>query len=108
MKRDAFNQTFSDRVVKLARSIPAGRVTTYGDLARAAGAGPLAARSITSILSKAEQAGVKDIPFHRIVYAGGKIWANEHHHEKRLAHYRREKIEIDERGRVIDFESKRI
>ena len=32
--------TFSERVVKLALSVPKGRVTSYGRLARAAGAGP--------------------------------------------------------------------
>ena len=32
-------ETFSDRVVKLALSIPAGRVSTYGAIAKAAGGG---------------------------------------------------------------------
>lgn len=101
-------QTFSERVVKLARSIPKGRVTTYGDLARAAGAPPMAAQSITSILSKAEAAGINDIPFHRIVYAGGRIWINEQYRAERMQRYAREGIAIDERGRVVDFERIRI
>ena len=45
-------KTFSERVVELALSIPKGKVTTYGAIARAAGAGPMAAQSITSILGK--------------------------------------------------------
>lgn len=101
-------QSFSERVVKLARSVPRGRVTTYGDLARAAGAPPMAAQSITSILSKAERAGVRDIPFHRIVYAGGRIWINDEHRRARMELYAREGIEIDERGRVVDFERIRV
>ena len=45
--------TFSSRVWELAISIPEGRVTTYGALAKAAGGTLMASRSITSILSKA-------------------------------------------------------
>ena len=39
----AAKQTFSERVVKLARSIPSGKVTTYAILARKAGGGGMAA-----------------------------------------------------------------
>ncbi len=65
-------KTFSERVSKIALEIPKGRVTTYGAIARAAGAGPMAAQSITSILGKAYENGAKNIPFHRIVYADGQ------------------------------------
>ena len=64
--------TFSERVVKIAMGIPKGRVTTYGRIAKAAGAGPMASQSITTILGKAYMDGNKNIPFHRIVYADGK------------------------------------
>ncbi len=46
-------KTFSQRVVEAALIIPKGRVTTYGRLARACGAGPMASQSITGILAKA-------------------------------------------------------
>lgn len=101
-------KTFSERVVQLARSVPAGRVTTYGDLARAAGAGPMAAQSITSILSKAYDAGATDIPFHRIVYAGGKVWLDEKHRKERMKLYEQEGIEVDEAGRIAGFEAIRV
>ncbi len=101
-------KSFKERVVELARSIPKGRVTTYGDLARAAGAGPMASQSITSILSRAYDSGVKDIPFHRIVYAGGKIWVNDEYRVERMKLYKREGIEIDEKDRVVNFEEIRI
>ena len=48
---------FSKRVVALALTVPPGRVTTYGALARAAGGGGLAAQSITTILGKAWEIG---------------------------------------------------
>ncbi len=95
--------TFSQRVVKLALSIPKGKVTTYGRLARACGAGPMASQSITAILGKAYDAGEKNIPFHRIVYADGKIWVDAAHRKERMALYKKEGIEIDSNDRIVDF-----
>jgi len=99
-------KTFSQRVVLIALSIPKGKVTTYGSIARAAGAGPMASQSITSILGKAYDAGERRIPFHRIVYADGRIWINESHRIERMKLYKKEKIEVDERGRIKDFREK--
>ena len=65
--------TFSDRVLKAALAIPKGKVTTYGAITRACGAGPMASQSITTILGKAYEAGEKRIPWHRIVYYSGKV-----------------------------------
>ncbi len=96
-------QTFTDRVIKLALSIPKGRVTTYGNIARAAGAGPMAAQSITSILGKAYDKGERRIPFHRIVYAGGRVWINDSHRTERMKKYKAEGIEIDEKDRIKNF-----
>lgn len=97
--------TFSERVVKIALSIPKSRVTTYGRIARAAGGGPMASQSITRILGKAWDTGTKNIPFHRIVYADGKIWIDEKHRKERLKLYRQEGIEIDEKDRIKNFRS---
>jgi len=101
-------QTFSQRVIKLARSVPSGRVTTYGDLARAAGAPPMAARSITGILAKGFDEGVTDIPFHRIVYANGKIWVNEKYRKERMRLYKKEGIQVDEKDKIVNFQEIRI
>lgn len=95
-------KTFSDRVLEAALAIPKGRVTTYGRLAKAAGAGAMASQSITSILGKAWKNGEKNIPFHRIVYADGRVWIDDKHKAKRLELYKKEKIEI-EKGRVKNF-----
>lgn len=97
-------RTFGERVVELALSIPKGRVTTYGDLAKAAGGTPMTAQSVSGILSRAERSGVKGIPWHRIVYADGKVWVDDEHRASRMKLYKNEKIEIDERDRVVDFE----
>ena len=97
-------KTFSQRVVEAALVIPKGKVTTYGAIARACGAGPMASQSITAILGKAHDSGIKNIPFHRIVYAGGKVWLNDEYKTKRLKLYKQEGIEIDEKtGKIKNF-----
>ena len=93
---------FSKRVFDLALSIPEGRVTTYGAIAKAAGGGTMASRSITSILSKAPNP--KAIPWHRIVYAGGKVWMAPEYEKERLKRYKREGIKLNEKGYIKDFE----
>lgn len=93
---------FSQRVYDLALTIPEGRVTTYGAIAKAAGGGTMASRSITSILGKAPNP--KAIPWHRIVYAGGKVWMAPEYEKERLRHYKREGITLNKRGYIQDFE----
>ncbi len=88
-------KTFGQRVVEIALEIPKGKVTTYGHIARAAGGGGQSARSVTAILAKAYDSGKKKIPFHRIVYAGGKIWTNDEYYAKRMKLYKQEGIEVD-------------
>ncbi len=98
--------TFSERVVKIALLIPHGKVTTYGRIARAAGGGSMAAQSITAILGKAYDAGEKQIPFHRIVYADGRIWTDQYHHKIRMQLYKKEKIEVEANGKIKNFKKK--
>ena len=93
--------SFSEKVRELALAIPKGRVTTYGHLARAAGAGGKAARSITGILAKSPD--VKKIPFHRIVYANGRAWISEYNKHKRKKLYKKEGILIDDKGYIKNF-----
>lgn len=95
--------TFSQRVVKLALAIPPGKVLTYGLIAKAAGGGTMASQSITSILSKAYDQGQKNIPFHRIVYADGRVWLDPKHSKERLALYKKEGIELDSKNRIVNF-----
>ena len=95
-------QSFSARVWELATSIPEGRVTTYGILAKAAGGGSLAARSITSILGKAPNQAA--IPYHRIVYANGKTWMTPDCEDKRRDIYEIEGILVNQKGMITNFE----
>lgn len=95
--------TFTEHVLKAALSIPPGRVTTYGRIARAAGGGAMASQSVTSILGKAWQSGEHNIPWHRIVYADGHVWVDDEHYAERMRLYKKEGIELDEKGRIKNF-----
>ena len=94
---------FSERVVELALSVPKGRVTTYGRIAIAAGGSAMASQSVTNVLGKAWQLGEHKIPWHRIVYADGRVWLDSRHRKERLALYKKEKIVVDAKGYIQNF-----
>ncbi len=60
---------FERRVLTIVSRVPAGRVTTYGDVARMAGK-PGAARAVGNIMRRAERPG---LPYHRVIGAGGVL-----------------------------------
>lgn len=95
---------FSKKVWELALKIPPGRVTTYGYLAVAAGGHPMLAQMITTILSKSPDSD--KVPFHRIVYANGKVWLDPKRQKERLALYKKEGIILDKNNRIVDFDKK--
>lgn len=98
------DKKFSERVIDAVMSLPPGRVATYGDIARVCGAGGQAARSISGILSRAEKKGIKKIPWHRIVYSGGKVWSSTDTNKKRLHLYKQEGIIVNNKGQIMNFE----
>ncbi|MDD2482782.1 MAG: MGMT family protein [Candidatus Shapirobacteria bacterium] len=93
---------FSKKVIKLALTIPEGRVTTYGLLCAAAGGHPMLSRMITHILGKSDK--VDQIPFHRIVYSSGKIWSDPKYDQWRAKLYKKEGIKVDRNNKIVDFE----
>lgn len=60
---------FTTRVLAVLRRIPAGRVATYGDVARMAGR-PGAARAVGTIMRLAKE---PSLPYHRVIAAGGRV-----------------------------------
>jgi O-6-methylguanine DNA methyltransferase len=60
---------FESRVLTVVRNIPAGRVSTYGDVATLAGR-PRAARAVGNIMRGCSR---PDVPCHRVIAAGGRI-----------------------------------
>ena len=63
-------QSFTDRVIDAIRSIPAGRVATYGQIAAMAG-NRRAARQVARILHACSNA--HGLPWHRVVNREGRI-----------------------------------
>jgi O-6-methylguanine DNA methyltransferase len=60
---------FERRVLTVVSRIPAGRVTTYGIVAKLAGK-PGAARAVGNIMRQADRPG---LPYHRVIGAGGGL-----------------------------------
>ncbi|TYS14665.1 MGMT family protein [Rossellomorea vietnamensis] len=61
---------FTEDVIKIIRSIPAGKVMTYGQIAGLAGS-PRAARQVVRILHSMSRK--HKLPWHRVINAQGKI-----------------------------------
>ena len=62
------NEARAEDVLRRARSVPEGRVTTYGDLS------PGAPRFAGAVLSRGQG---QDVPWHRIVRADGSLSQGE-------------------------------
>ena len=96
------HSNFTSRVLCVVRSIPVGRVATYGDVAKLAGR-PLAARAIGNIMRNCSD---QSVPCHRVIAAGGQLggfrnslWIK---HSLHLA----ERLSVS-RGRLHNFSSVR-
>ncbi|KTD67213.1 methylated-DNA--protein-cysteine methyltransferase [Legionella steelei] len=61
---------FSKEVLKLIKSIPRGKVATYGDIARLAGH-PQGARGVGWLLHSCT--GSHNLPWQRVLKSGGKL-----------------------------------
>jgi methylated-DNA-protein-cysteine methyltransferase related protein len=61
---------FTARAIQVIRSIPRGKVATYGQVAGVAGS-PLAARQVVRILHSLSDA--ERLPWHRVIGSGGSI-----------------------------------
>lgn len=66
---------FSENVIRIIRSIPRGKVMSYGMIAAAAG-NHKAARQVSWILRRSGNS--KGLPWHRVVNGKGKISLPDH------------------------------
>lgn len=64
------NDSFPQRVWQIVASIPEGKVTTYGEIARLAGS-PRAARQVGGVLKRLPEGST--LPWHRVVNSQGTI-----------------------------------
>jgi len=62
--------TFTDNAINVIKSIPRGKVATYGQIAALAG-NPRAARQVVWILHSSSEK--ENLPWHRVINGKGKI-----------------------------------
>lgn len=62
--------SFNERVYEVVKEVPCGKVTTYGDVARAIGA-PRASRQVGWALHGNPYRGI--VPCHRVVFRDGSL-----------------------------------
>lgn len=90
---------FSQRVVATLKKIPKGKVATYSQIARLAG-NPNGTRGVVWILHSSSI--LKDLPWHRVINAKGKIsfpeMSSNYLKQKKLLES--EGVELNENGKI--------
>lgn len=92
--------SLTDKIWNLTKKIPAGKVTTYGALARALKK-PRAARAVGNTLNKNRNFAI--IPCHRVVRSDGKVGGYVQGEKKKTEKLKEEGVKI-EKGNVVNFE----
>ncbi|MEO2075112.1 MAG: MGMT family protein [Bacillus sp. (in: firmicutes)] len=92
---------FTENVIEIIRSIPAGKVMTYGQIARLAGS-PRAARQVVRVLHSMSKK--HHLPWHRVINAKGQIALQEDEaYNEQVLSLEAEGVEIG-LGGTIDLE----
>ena len=89
--------TFQQRIYQILAAIPAGKVTTYGDIARLAGS-PRAARQVGGVLKRLPE-GSK-LPWHRVINRLGEISLTGDDLERQRHALLQEGIDVSAEGKV--------
>lgn len=91
-------QPFTEKAIHIIKSVPPGKVMTYGQVARQAGS-PRSARQIARLLHS--MSAKHGLPWHRIVNAQGKIVVvDEESQYTQCALLEEEGVEIGRNGSV--------
>lgn len=91
-------QSFTIRVIKIIKNIPAGYVMTYGQIAEQAGSSR-GARQVVRILYSLSKA--HELPWHRVVNVRGEIaLQDEELRFQQILYLQEEGVEVDDLGRV--------
>lgn len=96
------NSQFSRRVLAAVRRIPPGRVSTYGDVAAAAGRAR-AARAVGNIMRECR---ASDVPCHRVIAAAGRLGGYGGRLEMKRALLRSEGIQVSG-DKIREFSTRR-
>ena len=95
--------TFSTRVYTKLLQVPEGKITTYGDLAKAVGL-ENGQRIIGTIMKKNPFPGI--VPCHRVVKSDGKIGRYVYGERIKSQMLAKEGIKIKD-GKIIDFDKEK-
>lgn len=90
---------FSEKCYILLKKVPRGKVTTYGELARAIGS-PKASRAVGNAMNKNPYA--PKVPCHRVVGSDGKMTGFASGIPKKIQMLRKEGVEVV--GGKVDLE----
>ena len=89
---------FTEDIIRVIRSIPEGKVLSYGMIAAIAGR-PRGARQVTRILSSSSRK--YNLPWHRVVNAQGKISIKDpHSYEEQKQMLMSEGVEFSKNDRI--------
>ncbi|MBI5398840.1 MGMT family protein [Candidatus Woesearchaeota archaeon] len=100
-KADSGSKLFNERVYELLRRVPAGKVTTYAELAHALGT--KAYRAVGNAMNKNPYAPL--VPCHRVVKSDGCIGGFALGCEKKIALLEKEGVYV-KNGKIVGFDKK--
>lgn len=92
----------ANQIYVLVRQIPAGRVSTYGEIAKALGS-PNASRAVARVLAKNPE--LVKTPCHRIVYSDGRVGGYVGGVTEKIRLLDLEGVKVNS-GRIIGFKEK--
>ncbi len=95
-------KNFRERCYALLRKIPAGKVTTYKELAH--GLGTRAYRAVGQAMNKNPYPHT-DVPCHRVVQADGSLGGFMHAPSLKIARLKKDGIKV-RKNRIVDFEKR--
>lgn len=101
MRRSSQADMFSDKVWKICKKVPRGKVTTYKAIAHKLDS--RAYRAVGTALNKNPFA--PHVPCHRVVNSDGKIGGFASGQEKKIVLLKKEGIGIED-GKIKDFEKR--
>ena len=98
MKGSCVMNPFTERVIQIIKSIPSGKVMTYGQIAKIAGS-PRGARQVVRVLHS--MSAKYNLPWHRVINAKGEIViADEESAYSQKAMLEAEGVHFSANGRV--------
>ena len=88
------------KIYKKLLEVPQGKITTYGDLAKAVGL-KNGQRAIGNIMNKNPYPGI--VPCHRVIKSDGKLGGYAYGEKSKTKMLNREGVKI-QNGKIMDFE----